>query len=139
MSDLLGSSSGSDLEIYRRSRLRTQIPVDLKERSSNRLSLTDRRRDDAPSSTPFLAIMDRLPGFERPYEPLPTSYRTRTKAGTTHRAAGDHWEPQDAHLSRNSKRIQPIRSLQRKDTAVILRQASPPMTTLSPRSPPIWS
>ena len=92
-------------------------------RALNRLSLTDRRRDDATSSTPFLAIMDRLPGFERPYEPLPTSYRTGTKAGTIHRATGDHWESQNAHLGRNLRRIQAGRGHQREDTAV-LRQTS---------------
>ena len=84
-------------------------------------------------------IMDRLPGFEQPYETLPTSYRARAKAGATHHATGDHWEPQNAHPSQNLRRIQSIRGHQREDTAVLLRQASPFMTTLSPRSPPIWS
>ena len=38
--------------------------------------------------------MDRLPGFERPYEPRPTSNRVRSKAGATHQATDDHLEPQ---------------------------------------------
>ena len=97
---IMGFASGSDLEIYRHSRLRTQTPVDLMEWASNRLSLTDRRRVDAPSSTPFCTItMDRLSGFERPYESLPASYRASANAGTTQRATGVHWEPQNAHLS----------------------------------------
>ena len=39
------------------------------------------------------AIMGRPPEIERPYEPIPTSHGTRAKAGATHPAGGDHWEP----------------------------------------------
>ena len=60
----------------------------------------------SPSPSRTGPIMDRLPGFELPYEPLPTSYRVRATAGATHQATGDHWEPQNAHLDQILKQIQ---------------------------------
>ena len=47
----------------------------------------------SPSPSRTGPIMDRLPGFELPYEPLPTSYRVRATAGATHQATGDHLDP----------------------------------------------
>ncbi|EJK66742.1 hypothetical protein THAOC_12306 [Thalassiosira oceanica] len=70
------------------------------------LSLTDRRRVGAPSSTPFRPVMDRLTGTERPCEPSPTSHGTRVKAGATRPAPGGLWEPHNAYRSRNLTRIQ---------------------------------
>ena len=60
--DLVGYASGSDPEIYRHSQMQTQIQPNIHGRASPRLSLTDRRRVGAPSSTPFRPVMDRLPG-----------------------------------------------------------------------------
>ncbi|EJK55019.1 hypothetical protein THAOC_25295 [Thalassiosira oceanica] len=71
-----------------------------------RLSLTDRRRVGAPSSTPFRPVMDRLTGIERPCEPSPTSHGTRAMAGATRPAPGGLWEPQKVYRSRNLTRIQ---------------------------------
>ncbi|EJK51455.1 hypothetical protein THAOC_29369, partial [Thalassiosira oceanica] len=73
--------------------------------------------------------MDRLTGIERPYEPSPTSYSTRVKAGATRPAQGGHWEPHNAYRSRNFTRIQVNHDNQREDTAV-LHQTSPAMATL---------
>ena len=83
-----------------------QIPVDLKGRVCPSLSLTDRRRVGAPSSTPFRPVMDRKTGIERPYEPSPTSHGTRVKAEATRPAPGGLWEPQKAYRSRNLTQIQ---------------------------------
>ena len=66
LSDLVGSTSGSDLELYRHSQMKTQIQPNIKGRASFRLSLTGRRRVGAPSPTPFRPIMDRLPGSNGP-------------------------------------------------------------------------
>ncbi|EJK59416.1 hypothetical protein THAOC_20367, partial [Thalassiosira oceanica] len=66
--------------------------------------------------------MDRLTGIERPYEPSPTSYSTRVKAGATRPAQGGHWEPHNAYRSRNFTRIQVNHDNQREDTAVLRRR-----------------
>ena len=127
--DLVGSASGSDLEIHRHRQMQTQTQPNIHGRASPRLSLTDRRRVGAPSSTPFRPVMDRLPGTERPYEPIPTSHGTRVKAGATRPAPGGHWEPQKAYRSRNLTRIQ-VNHEPSAGGHGFLRQTSPTMATL---------
>ncbi|EJK51999.1 hypothetical protein THAOC_28774, partial [Thalassiosira oceanica] len=106
LSELVGSASGSDLEIYRHSQMQTQTQPNIHGRACPSLSLTDRRRVGAPSSTPFRPVMDSLTGIERPCEPSPTSYGTSAKAGATRPAPGGLWEPHNAYRSRNLTRIQ---------------------------------
>ena len=129
LSDNTGYSSGSDLEMYRHSQMHTHIQCCSKRRASDRLSLTDRRRVGAPSSTPFRPVMDRLTGIERPYEPSPTSHGTRVKAGATRPAPGGLWEPQKAYRSRNLTRIQ-VNHEPSAGGHGCLRQTSPTMATL---------